>query len=59
MAKPTYKRCNLTLDLSTIRKCKKLADEKGQSVSAMVRWLVCQAHEQARRVSDMQGVMRR
>ena len=32
MARATYKRCNLTLDLTTIRKCKELADEKGQSV---------------------------
>ena len=37
MTKVVYKRCSVTLDLGTIEKCKELASEKGQSVSAMLR----------------------
>jgi len=34
-------------DLGTIEKCKELASEKGQSVSAMLRYLVAEAFEEA------------
>jgi hypothetical protein len=37
----------ITLDLGTIEKCQELASEKGQSVSAMLRFLVAAAFEQA------------
>jgi hypothetical protein len=43
----TYRRCSITLDLGTIEKCKELASEKGQSVSAMLRYLVAEAFEEA------------
>jgi hypothetical protein len=36
MAKIVFKRCSLTLDLATIERCRKLAAEKGQSVSSLV-----------------------
>jgi hypothetical protein len=48
MTNVVYKRCSITLDLGSIRKCKELASEKGQSVSAMLRFLVAEALEQAR-----------
>jgi hypothetical protein len=48
MTNVVYKRCSITLDLGSIRKCKELASEKGQSVSAMLRFLVAEAFEQAR-----------
>ena len=47
MAKIVFKRCSLTLDLATIERCKRLAAEKGQSVSAFVRLLVSEANEEA------------
>jgi hypothetical protein len=47
MKRIVYKRCSITLDLGTIRKCKELASEKGQSVSAMLRYLVAEAFEEA------------
>jgi hypothetical protein len=47
MRRLTYRRCSITLDLGTIEKCKELASEKGQSVSAMLRFLVAAAFEQA------------
>jgi Ribbon-helix-helix protein, copG family len=47
MRRLTYRRCSITLDLSTIEKCKELANEKGQSVSAMLRFLVAEAFEEA------------
>ena len=51
MSKIIYRRCSLTLDPATIRKSKELAVSKGQSVSALVRWLVGQAYERAEVVS--------
>jgi NTP pyrophosphatase (non-canonical NTP hydrolase) len=47
MAKIVFKRCSLTLDLATIDRCKQLAAEKAQSVSALVRLLVGEAYEEA------------
>jgi len=47
MRRLTYRRCSITLDLGTIEKCKELASEKGQSVSAMLRYLVAEAFEEA------------
>ena len=47
MTRVVYKRCSITLDLGTIEKCKELASEKGQSVSAMLRYLVAEAFEEA------------
>lgn len=47
MTKIVFKRCSLTLDLATIERCKHLAAEKGQSVSAFVRLLVSRAYEEA------------
>jgi hypothetical protein len=47
MAKPVFKRISMTLDLRTIERCKKLAAEKGQSVSAFVRLLVSKAYDEA------------
>jgi hypothetical protein len=47
MTKTVYKRCSLTLDLATIERCKQLAAEKAQSVSAFVRLLVGEAYEEA------------
>jgi hypothetical protein len=47
MAKIVFKRCSLTLDLATIERCKRLAAEKGQSVSSLVRYLVAEACEHA------------
>jgi len=47
MTNVVYKRCSITLDLGTIEKCKELASEKGQSVSAMLRYLVAEAFEEA------------
>jgi len=41
-----YKRCSLTLDTETIRKSKELANQKAQSVSSFVRYLVGQAYEE-------------
>jgi hypothetical protein len=43
MRRLTYRRCSITLDLGT----KELASEKGQSVSAMLRYLVAEAFEEA------------
>jgi hypothetical protein len=43
MTKVVYKRCSLTLDTETIRKNKELANQKAQSVSSFVRYLVGQA----------------
>ena len=39
MTKIVYKRCTMTLDLSTTQKCRELAEEKGQSVSSFIRYL--------------------
>ena len=47
MAKIIFKRCSLTLDTETIRKSKELANQKAQSVSSFVRYLVGEAYEQA------------
>ena len=47
MTRVVYKRCSVTLDLGTIEKCKELASEMGQSVSAMLRYLVAEAFEEA------------
>jgi hypothetical protein len=47
MTKVVYKRCSLTLDTETIRKSKELANQKAQSVSSFVRYLVGQAYEEA------------
>ena len=47
MTRTVYKRCSMTLDLGTIRKCKLLAAEKGQSVSSLVRYLVGEAYDEA------------
>jgi len=49
MTKTVFKRCNLTLDQKTIRECKELANERAQSVSALVRLLVAQAYEESTR----------
>jgi hypothetical protein len=46
MTRVVYKRCSVTLDVGTIEKCKELASEKGQSVSAMLRYLVAEAFEE-------------
>jgi hypothetical protein len=46
MAKPVFKRVSMTLDLETIRKCRTLANEKAQSVSAFVRYLVAEAFQE-------------
>jgi hypothetical protein len=35
------------LDVETIRKCRSLANRKGQSVSSLIRYLVCAAYEKA------------
>jgi len=48
MTKIVYKRCSLTLDTETIRKSKELANQKAQSVSSFVRYLVVQARRQQR-----------
>jgi hypothetical protein len=48
MTNVVYKRCSITLDLGTIRKCKELASEKGQSVSSLIRYLVFGAYAEAR-----------
>jgi hypothetical protein len=45
MKKPVYKRINVTLDDESLRKCRSLAVEKGQSVSSLIRYLVGEAHE--------------
>jgi hypothetical protein len=37
----------MTLDVETIRKCRSLANRKGQSVSSLIRYLVCGAYEKA------------
>lgn len=37
----------MTLDYETIRKCRALADEAGQSVSSLIRYLVGEAYEEA------------
>jgi hypothetical protein len=47
MTKVVYKRCSLTLDTETIRKSRELANQKAQSVSSFVRYLVGQAYEKA------------
>jgi hypothetical protein len=47
MAKPVFKRVSMTLDTETIRKCRALANEKSQSVSALVRLLIGEAYEEA------------
>jgi len=47
MTKIVYRRVSMTLDPETIRKCRALANEKGQSVSAFVRLLVNEAYERA------------
>lgn len=47
MSKIVYKRCCLTLDLGTIRKCKELANDKGQTVSSLIRYIVGQIYEEA------------
>ena len=52
MSKIIYRRCTLTLDPATIRKSKELAVSKGQSVSALVRWLIALAYEDAGAVTD-------
>jgi hypothetical protein len=46
MTRVVYKRCSLTLDTETIRKSKELANQKAQSVSSFVRYLVGQAYEE-------------
>jgi hypothetical protein len=46
MTKTVYKRWSITHDPVTIRKCKELANAKGQSVSAMLRYLVAEAFEE-------------
>jgi hypothetical protein len=44
--RPVFKRCNLTLDLTTLRKCRELADQcGGQSISATVRFAIARAYE--------------
>jgi hypothetical protein len=47
MAKIIFKRCSLTRDTETIRKSKELANQKAQSVSSFVRYLVGEAYEEA------------
>jgi hypothetical protein len=42
-----YKHVSMTLDVETIRKCRSLANRKGQSVSSLIRYLVCGAYEKA------------
>ncbi len=46
MTKIVYKRVSMTLDPETIRKCRTLANEKAQSVSAFVRYLVAEAFQE-------------
>ncbi len=47
MRKLVFKRYSITLDAATNQKCRELAHTKGQSVSAMVRWIIGRAHEEA------------
>jgi hypothetical protein len=55
--KPKYKRCSITLDLNTIRKCRELAAELGQTVSALwfdIWWLWhMRRHERPRETSQV------
>ena len=55
MAKIIFKRCSLTLDTETIRKSKELANQKAQSVSSFVRYLVGQAYEEATAAKRSEG----
>jgi hypothetical protein len=55
MTKVVYKRCSLTLDTETIRKSKELANQKAQSVSSFVRYLVGQAYEEATAAKRNEG----
>jgi hypothetical protein len=42
-----FRRISMTFDLKTVQKCRELANEKGQSVSSLVRYLIREAHEKA------------
>ena len=55
MAKIIFKRCSLTLDTETIRKSKELANQKAQSVSSFVRYLVGEAYEEAAATKRSEG----
>jgi hypothetical protein len=46
LRKVTFRRCSVTFDLNTIKKCRELAAQKGQSVSALLRLLVSDAAEE-------------
>lgn len=48
MQRIVFKRCSVTFDLGTIKKCKDLAIGKGLSVSALLRLLVADAAGQAK-----------
>ena len=58
MTRVVYKRCNLTLDTETIRKSKELANQKAQSVSSFVRYLVGEAYEEAAAAIRNEGGIR-
>ncbi len=45
MKKLVFKRCTITLDATTIRKCKELAVAKGQSVSSLIRYIVSETYD--------------
>jgi len=47
VTKTIFKRVSMTLDHQTIRKCRTLADQQGQSVSSFIRYLVRDAYEKA------------
>jgi len=55
MTKIVYKRVSITLDLRTIERCRKLAAEKGQSVSALVRLLVSEAFQETVAAKEAQA----
>jgi hypothetical protein len=47
MKRMIFKRFSMTLDIATAQKCKELANQKGQSVSSLVRYLVAEAYDKA------------
>ncbi len=53
--KPVFKRASLSLDISTIEKCKEIANEKSQSVSSLIRNIVGQIYSARTREDQTLG----
>ena len=58
MPKPIFKRVSVSLDVKSIEMCKELADEEGQSVSSLLRYLVSQYYKENKHSAAQEAGLR-